>query len=163
MNGYGKSIHIRNLKNFLKDFNWRSEFDDQHVSKNYHFLTDSVNNSLRDLVSVNVQRLENFKNLIIGRLNINSIWNKFETTSDIARNFSIFHISESTSDSTFSNSQRKINGYKVFRRDHNRYGGKLFWYTNEEISCKILNQQTASSSSQLLPCNFFRLNVNGFC
>ena len=92
MNGYGKSIPIRNLKKFLKDFDWRSEVHDQHVSKSSYFLTDSVNNSLSDLVSVNVQRLENFKNLIIGQLNINSIWNKFETTSDIASKlvFSIY-------------------------------------------------------------------------
>ena len=39
---------------------------DQHVSKSSPSLTDSVNDSLSDLVSIKVQRLENFENLIVG-------------------------------------------------------------------------------------------------
>ena len=55
---------------------------DQHVSKSSPCLTDSVNDSLSDLVSIKVQILENFKNLIIGHLNINSSRNKFEMMVD---------------------------------------------------------------------------------
>ena len=78
MNSYEKSIFIRNLKEFLKDFEWRSEVHDQHVSKSSSSSTDSVNGFLSDLVSNKVQRLENSKTLIIGHLNINSIRNKSE-------------------------------------------------------------------------------------
>ena len=67
---------------------------DPHVSKSSPSLTDSINDSPSDLVSMKVQRLENFKNLIIGHLNINSIRNKFEIMTDIISNFSIFLISE---------------------------------------------------------------------
>ena len=38
-------------------------------------------------------------------------------------NFDIFLISESKIDSTFPNMQFKINVYKLFRRDRNRFGG----------------------------------------
>ena len=64
--------------------------------------------------------------------------------ADIISNFSIFLISESKLDSSFPNSQFKINGYNIFRRDRNRYGWGLLFYVNEEVPCKILNQQTAS-------------------
>ena len=96
---------------------------DQHVSKSSPSLTDSVNDSLSDLVSIKVQRLENFMNLILGHLNINSIGNKFEIMADIISNFSISLIPDSKLDSSFPNSQFKINGYKTFRRVRNRYDG----------------------------------------
>ena len=72
--------------------------------------------------------------------------------------FSIFLISESKLDSSFPNSQFKINGYKIFRRDRNRYGGGLLLYGNEEIPCKILKQQTASSISEIIAMQFFQTN-----
>ena len=96
-------------KNNLKDFDWRSEVHDQHVSKYSPSFTDSVNDSLSDLVSIKVKRLENLKNLIIGHLNINSISNKFEMMADIINNFSIFLITKSKLGSQF-----KINAYKSF-------------------------------------------------
>ena len=39
---------------------------DQYVSKTFPSLTDSANDSLSDLVSIKVQRLENFKKLMEG-------------------------------------------------------------------------------------------------
>ena len=59
-------------------------------------------------LSTKLQRSENFKNLIIGHLNINLIKNKFEMMNDIISNFSIFLVSESKLDSSFRNSQFKI-------------------------------------------------------
>ena len=82
---------------------------DQHVSKYSPSFTDSVNDSLSDLVSIKVKRLENLKNLIIGHLNINSISNKFEMMADIINNFSIFLITKSKLGSQF-----KINAYESF-------------------------------------------------
>ena len=101
-------------KNNLKDFDWRSEVHDQHVSKYSPSFTDSVNDSLSDLVSIKIKRLENFKNLIIGHLNINSISNKFEIMADIINSFSIFLITKSKLESSFSSLQFKINAYESF-------------------------------------------------
>ena len=129
---------------------------DQHVSKSSPSSTDSVNGFLSDLVSNKVQRLENSKTLIIGHLNINSIRNKSEMMADIISNFRIFLISELKLNLSFPNSQFKIKGYEIFRRDWHRYGGGLYLYVNEEIPCKILNQQTASSSSEIIAMQFFQ-------
>ena len=38
-------------------------------------------------------------------------------------NFHVFLTSESKIDSTFSNMQFKLKGYKLFRHDRNRFGG----------------------------------------
>ena len=87
---------------------------DQHVSKYSPSFTDSVNDSLSGLVSIKVKRLENFKNLIIGHLNINWITNKFEIMADIINSFSIFLITKWKLGSSFSSLQFKINAYESF-------------------------------------------------
>ena len=87
----------------------------QHVSKSSPSLTDFVNDSLSDLVSIKVQRLEDLKKLILEHLNINSIRNKSEMMVYILSSFSICLISESTLDSSFPKAQFKINGYTIFK------------------------------------------------
>ena len=96
-------------------------------------LSTSLQNSLNvseffkifenDLNKIKMQHLEHFNTLIVGHLNINSIKNKFEMIDETITNFDIFLIPESKIDSTFPNIQFKINGYKLFRRDRNRFGG----------------------------------------
>ena len=53
-------------------------------------VTDPEINSLSDTTSIKLQRKENYKNLIIGHLNINSIRNKFEIITEIISDFDIF-------------------------------------------------------------------------
>ena len=79
------------------------------------------------------------KNTIIGHLNINSIRNKFDTLDNVVKAFDIFLISESKLDNTFPINQFAVGGYKVFRRDRNRFGGGLILYINENIPCKPLS------------------------
>ena len=52
-------------------------------------------------------------------------------------NFNLFLISEFKLDDTFPDKQFHINGFKIFRCDHNRYGGGLILYAHEEIPCKF--------------------------
>ena len=70
------------------------------------------------------------KTPLFGHLNINSIRNKFDTLDNIVKAFDIFLISESKLDNTFPINQFAIGGYKIFRRDRNRYGGGLILYIN---------------------------------
>ena len=65
--------------------------------------------------------------------------------ADITSSFSIFLISEWKLNSSFPNLPFNTNGYKIFRRDQDTYGGGLLLYVNKEIPCKVLNQQTASA------------------
>ena len=69
------------------------------------------------MLSTKLQRKENYKNFIIGHLNINSIRSTFEMLAEIFKDFDIFLISESKLDSTFPNTQFKITGFKIFRYD----------------------------------------------
>ena len=64
--------------------------------------------------------------------------------------FDIFLISESKIDSTFPNSQFKRNGYKLCRRDRNRFGGRLMLYLNEEIPCNILNNHPIVPNTEII-------------
>ena len=103
------------------------------ISQNSLEISESSNIFENDLNKIKIQRLEHFNTLIVGHLNTNSIRNKFEMITETITNFDIFLISESKIDSTFPNMQFKINGYKLFRRDRNRFGGGLMLYLNEEI------------------------------
>ena len=59
-----------------------------------------------------IKRKENYKNLIIGHLNINSVRNKIEMIGEIIKVFDIFLITESKLNSTFPNEQFKITDFK---------------------------------------------------
>ena len=96
------------------------------------------------------QRIEHAKNTIICHLNINSIRNTFDTLDEIVKAFDIFLISESKLDNTFPINQFTIRGYKVFRRDFNRFEGGLILYVNENIPCKPLTDHPVFSDLDLM-------------
>ena len=63
----------------------------------------------------------------------------------IIKTFGLFNIAESKLNSTFS-----IRGCKIFRSDHNRFGGGAMLYINENISCKPLSDHPAFSDMDLM-------------
>ena len=73
-------------------------------------------------------------------------------------NFDIFLISEPKIDSTFPNMQFKIDGYKLFRRDRNRFSGGLMLYLNEGIPCKFLNNYPIVPNAEIICIEFHQLN-----
>ena len=104
-----------------------------------------------DLLEIQQQRMDNAKSIIVGHLNINSIRNKFVVAESIVKAFDLFLISESKLDSsTFPMTQFHIFGFKVFRRDCNRFGGALILYINENISCRSLYEHCAFSNLELI-------------
>ena len=120
--------------------------------ENYLDISESSNIFENDVNQIKMQclGLEHFNTLIVGHLNINSIRSKFEIIAETITNFDIFLISESKIDSTFPNMQFKINVYKLFRRDRNRFGGGLMLYLNEEISCKFLNNHPIVPNAEII-------------
>ena len=71
--------------------------------------------------------------------------------------FNIFLISESKLDASFPKNQFKINGYKCFRRDRNKYGGGLMFYFNEGVPCKVLANQTISPNVEMMAIEFHQM------
>ena len=122
---YSNGVFVRNLKELLNKYQCLKSFraaESVYSSSSLH--NDNINFS-NDLTEIYERKIENFKNTIIGHLNINSLRNKFVFAQDLIRNFDIFLISESKLDDTFPNNQFKIDNYKMFRLDHNRYRGGL--------------------------------------
>ena len=93
-----------------------------------------------DLLKIQQQRVGNAKSIIVNHLNINSIRNKFIFAERIVKVFDLFLISESKLDSTFPMNQLHIFGFKVFRPDHNLFGGGLILYINENIPRRPLSK-----------------------
>ena len=108
-------------------------------------------------MKIKEQRLEYPTTNIIGHLNINSVRNKFDSLIEIIKNFNIFLILESKLDASLPKNQFKINGYKCFRRDCNKYGGGLMFYISEGIPCKILANQTVSSNVGMMTIEFHQM------
>ena len=81
---------------------------------------------------------------------MNSISNKFDTFDNIVKAFDIFLISESKLENTFPINQFAIGGYKILRRDRNRFGGGLILYINESIPCKPLSNHSMFSDLELM-------------
>ena len=65
--------------------------------------------------------------------------------AEIIKDFDIFLISELKLDSTFPNAQFKITGFKIFRYDRNRFGGRLLLCMNDKIPSNFLNKHSISS------------------
>ena len=66
-------------------------------------------------------------NAIIGHLNVNSLRNKFAAIDELIKNkIDICLISETKVDESFPNQQFKINGYKLFRKDRDRFDGGAY-------------------------------------
>ena len=124
------------------------------ISQNSLEISESSNIFENDLSKIKMQRLEHFNTLIVGHLNINSIRNKFEMIAETITNFDTFLNSELKIDSTFPNMQFKINGYKLFRCDRNRFGGGLMLYLNEEIPCKFLNNRPIVLKAEIISIEF---------
>ena len=70
----------------------------------------------------------------------------------------MFLIFESKLYQTFPSNQFRINGYKNFRFDRNRYGGGLILYINEGISCKPLQEHVHLPNFQVIPVEFYHNN-----
>ena len=63
------------------------------------------------------------KNVFLGHLNVNSLRNKFESLDELIKD--IFLWSESKLDSSFSDSQFLVPGYRIVKKGQNKNGGVL--------------------------------------
>ena len=94
---------------------------------------------------------EHPKNLIFRQLNVNSIRNKFESVHEIIQNtFDIFLACETKTDSSFPNQQFCIPEYRIFRKDRNARGGRLLFYVNQDLNCKVLNKYPTRQDLDIL-------------
>ena len=104
------------------------------------------------------------KNLIIGHLNINSIRTKFLYFKELFfRDTNICLNSETKLDDSFPDQQFHVNGYKMFRKDRNKFGGGLILFFKENIPCKVLNTFCFSEECEIISIDFsISKKKNGF-
>ena len=114
--------------------------------------------------SVQAHRCKNPKNIIIGRLNVNSLRNKLVAVDELRKNkIDTCLISETKADESFLNQQFKLNGYKMFRKDRHRFGGGLIFFVNEQIPIKILSLEAIPMDIELLLLEFTVKNQRCLC
>ena len=93
---------------------------------------------------LNELRLKNINKLVISHLNINSLSNKFNQLKLIIKNkVDILVITETKLDSSFPDSQLKIDGFRLpYRLDRNKHGGGVMIFVNEDIPSKLVSKHT---------------------
>ena len=137
-----------NVTKILKPFSSRKSTDrpsvDQFSKKGYLGSNAKKLDSKQNFVtfqSVHAHRCKNPKNAIIGHLNVNSLRNKFVAIDELTKNkIDICLVSETkVEEESFLNQQFKINGYKMFQKDRDRFGGGLMFYVSEQIPSKGLS------------------------
>ena len=102
-----------------------------------------------------MHRLQNAKNVTIGVLNVNSLRNKIGAVQElITNNIDICLFSETKIDESFSNQQFNKSNHKTFPRDRNKHGGGLLFYINENIPCKLINDQIIPSDIEMIMFEF---------
>ena len=106
--------------------------------------------------SVTAHRLQNAKNVTIRALNVNSLRNKIGAVQElITNNIDICLLSETKIHETFPNQQFNINNNKTFRRGRTKYGGGLLFYINENIPCKLINDEIIAIDIEMIMFEFF--------
>ena len=66
-------------------------------------------------------------------------------------------------DESFPNQQFRINGYKMFRRDRDWFGGGLTFYGNEQIPIKALSLESIPMDIELILLEFTVKNRRWLC
>ena len=87
-------------------------------------------------------RAENFNNIIVGTLNINSISPKFdEFKLMVSDYFDVIIVTETKLDDSFPKAQFCIDYFSVpYTLDRNRNGGGLMIYVRDDITSKMLSK-----------------------
>ena len=70
--------------------------------------------------------------------------------------FDTFLISETKIDNSFPNSQFSINGYRMFRRARNCFGGDLCLYVKDSIASKQLNSHKENKDAEVI---YLEINI----
>ena len=128
--------------------------NNKSLSRNNSAEESAENNNV--FPSVTAHRLQNVKNVTIGALNVNSLRNnKIGAVQElITNNIDICLLSETKIDESFPNQQFNISNYKTFRRDRNKHGGGLLFDINENIPCKLINDEIIPSDIEMIMFEF---------
>ena len=93
-------------------------------------------------------RKKNMHKTVVGKININSMRNKFDHLMEaVSGNIDILLITETKIDSTFLVNQFYLNGYNVpCRNDLNTKGGSILVYIRDDIRSRIIECENLPSS-----------------
>ena len=146
---------IAPLREFWQPFGYpNNTFDSKPINeaeKNFTKLTP--HNSEKDECKIHAfavskkTRLKNINKVLMERININSIRNKFDKlTSMMKNNIDILMVSETKLDSSFTNAKFVIVGYApTLRYDGNCHGGRILLFIRENIPAKILSTKSTNN------------------
>ena len=120
--------------------------------------SSSDDNEIEHTEGIDTIRNKHPKDLFLAYLNINSFRHKVINVRDSLKVMpvDILAISETKLDDSFPNAQFHINGYRVFRKDRNQYGGGVLVYVRSDIPGRQMREQEMTHTESIA----IELNVN---
>ena len=91
------------------------------------------------------------QSLILAHLNICSLRNKVHEIITIcsSNNIHVLALTETHLDTTFNDSELAVHGYRLYRRDRDRYGGGVASYVQEHIPV-VMREDIACTDMEII-------------
>ena len=101
-------------------------------------------------------RLKNLNRLVLARLNINSLRNKFDNlVEQVSGNVDVLVLSTTKIDESFPEDQFKIPGFGTpFCLNRDMFGGRIMVYIQENIQAKLLSSEAKTIEGIFIELNF---------
>ena len=135
------------------------EMDNEIVSSREIYLNEHPITILKKIRNKNPNRP------IIGHININYLYNKFEALKSLFKDkLEVLVVTETKVNESYPTGQFRIEGFvSPFRLDHDNHGGGVIIYVNEVIPCKEIPFHNRPSDIEgiLVELNFKR--KSGYC
>ena len=100
-------------------------------------------------------RQKDCRKLLLWHLNINSIQNKFEEVKILVNQLKaqVIFLTETKIDSTYPNSQFKLDGFNLYRQDRRKGGGGIMAFFSSSLITKRLQPRESTIHLNLLLSN----------
>lgn len=148
-------VETLNFLPFANVSNLEDELNNSDMLLNLHSISrsgssmDSITDPLESMIQI--KQTHHNQDLLL-HLNINSLQNKFEELKLINDKLkaSVIILTETKIDSTYPDSQFKLNNYRLFRNDRVKGGGGVLAYVGSGISSKRLKLPKVYDTLNLL-------------
>ena len=128
---------------FNADYNTSNEFEILAIIQDQEeeYANNSRMNPTGDVLSrIITSRQKDCRKLLLWHLNINSIQNKFEEVKILVNQLKaqVIFLTETKIDSTYPNSQFKLDGFNLYRQDRRKGGGGIMAFFSSSLITKRL-------------------------
>ena len=138
-----------------------SNLDQNVVNKSFDAedVTDSESSDNACFPILTDFRRKFINKLVFGHLNVNSLRYKMPEIANVLNNLDILGLSETKIDESYPNAQFHVEGFNLYRKDRNCFGGGLICYVSNLIPSRLRND-LCDFDMQGIECIIVEVTIN---